>query len=71
MDITSQKKDISLSNDFVDFNFTHVGRFSESKPITVNNKFPFPIDVNWALLTVYNKVSEQWVNNPFKIRPEV
>lgn len=36
----------------------------------MNNKFPFAIDVNWALLKVYNKVTEKWVSNPFKIRPE-
>ena len=60
-----------MSTTFVDFNFTHVGRISETRPVVVNNNFPFAIEVNWALLKVYNKVAEKWVENPFKIRPAV
>lgn len=62
---------MKLNADFFDFNFTHVGRLSESRPLTVENKFPFSIDVNWALLNVYNKTTEKWVKNPFRVRPEI
>ena len=44
----------------MDFNFTHVGRISESRTLNVKNKFPFSIDVNWSLLKVYDKVSEKF-----------
>lgn len=71
LDITQVQRDIQINADFLDFNFTHVGRISESRQLTVTNKFPFSIDVSWALLKVFNKVAEQWVANPFKIRPEV
>ena len=67
--ITDEKRDIKFSTEFVDFNFTHVGRISEQRTITLKNKFPFPIDVDWALLNVYNKVTEKWVKNPFQVRP--
>ena len=71
LDVSSTHRDIRLGTDFLDFNFTHVGRISESRQLTVSNKFPFSIDVNWALLKVYNKVTDKWVANPFKIRPDV
>jgi hypothetical protein len=69
-DITSDTRDVNLSSDFIDFAFSHVGRLSESKQLTLKNKFPFAVDVNWALLNVFNRTSEKWVKNPFKIRPE-
>lgn len=71
LDITSEDRDIRLNQDFIDFNFTHVGRISDSKNLTIYNKFPYPIEVNWALLKVYNKTADSWVKNPFKVRPEV
>lgn len=70
IDITAEHRDIRLSNDFLDFSFTQVGRISESQMLTVQNKFPFPIEVNWALLNCYNKTTEKWVKNPFRVRPE-
>ena len=27
--------------------------------------------MNWTLLNVYNKTSEKWVKNPFRVKPEV
>lgn len=69
--ITAEEKDIRLNADFLDFNFTHVGRISDSRQLTMFNKFPFSIDVNWALLKVFNKTVDKWVTNPFKIRPEI
>lgn len=59
-----------LSADFIDFSFGQTGRFSESKQLSVENKFPFSIEVNWALLNVLNKTTDQWVKNPFRIKPE-
>lgn len=56
-DITAANKDVRFSHDFMDFAFAESGRISESKSITLENTFPFPIDVNWALLNVLNKTS--------------
>ena len=69
-DVTSIERDIRLNQDFIDFAFAESGRISESKQLTVENKYPFSIDVNWALLNVLNKTTGQWVKNPFRIRPE-
>ena len=69
-DVTSVQRDVILSADFIDFAFGQTGRFSESKQLSVENKFPFSIEVNWALLNVLNKTTDQWVKNPFRIRPE-
>ena len=69
-DITAANKDVRFSHDFIDLAFAESERISESKPITLENTFPFPIDVNWALLNVLNKTSGQWVKNPFRIKPE-
>ena len=70
MDITNVSKDIKFSHDFVDFAFAETGRISESKQVVVENKYPFSIDVSWALLNVYNPTTGQWVKNPFKMRPD-
>lgn len=69
LDITEKNRDLHFNTNFVDFNFTHVGRLSESRPVVITNKFAFPIEVSWNLLKVYNKITEQWVSNPFKVRP--
>lgn len=69
LDITEKNRDLHFNTNFVDFNFTHVGRLSESRPVVITNKYAFPIEVSWNLLKVYNKITEQWVSNPFKVRP--
>jgi hypothetical protein len=70
IDITSQTRDVRFNQDFIDFSFAESGRISESKSITLENKYPFSVNVNWALLNVMNKTSGQWVKNPFRMRPE-
>ena len=57
IDVTNEKREIRLSMDFLDFNFAESGRFSESKHLTVTNKYPFSVDVNWALLNVLNQTT--------------
>ena len=69
IDITSETRDVRASADFLDFNFAESGRFSESKSLIIFNKFPFPVDVDWALLKVMNTTTGQWVHNPFRVRP--
>jgi histidine ammonia-lyase len=69
-DITTATRDISISYDFLDFQFTEMGRISEQKPLVMNNKYPFPIEVNWNLLNVMNRTTGQWVKNPFRVRPD-
>lgn len=69
IDICSPR-DITINQDFVDFAFADSGRISESKQLTITNKFPFPVEVNWALLNVMNKTTGEWVKNPFRVKPE-
>ena len=69
-DIAAANRDVRFSQDFIDFAFAESGRISESKSITLENAFPFAIDVDWALLNVLNKTTGQWVKNPFRIKPE-
>ena len=38
--------------------------------MTLENKFGFPVLVDWALLPVFNKTTGQFVKNPFKVVPE-
>jgi len=54
----------------MDFNFTESGRLSEGKQLTMENKFPFDVQVNWTLLPVLSKTTKQWVKNPFRVLPE-
>jgi hypothetical protein len=71
IDITRDNQQLRFSQDFVDFNFAESGRISESKQLTVQNKYPFSITITWALLNVLNKTTGLWVKNPFRIRPEI
>ena len=63
-------KELKFSSDSIDFAFTESGRLSESRQITLENKFGFPVEVNWALLPVFNKSTGQFVKNPFNVVPE-
>lgn len=60
---------MQVSCEQVDFAFTHNGRISEPKSVTIENKFSFPIRVDWTLLDVYNQTSGKYVKNPFCIKP--
>jgi hypothetical protein len=42
---------------------------SEPKAVTIQNKFGFPVKVDWDLLQVFNKTSGKFVKNPFTISP--
>jgi hypothetical protein len=67
--ITSSKKDLQLSAESVDFQFTHNGRLSEPKAVSIQNKFLFPVRVDWTLLEVFDKTTGKYVKNPFQITP--
>lgn len=54
LEATSDNRDIKLREDFIDFSFTEYGRLSEGKIITLDNKFPFDVQVNWILLQTFN-----------------
>lgn len=66
---SAQTRDIRLSDDYINFNFTENGRISESRQLTLENKFSFPISVDWTLLPVVNKTTGKLVKNPFKVLP--
>jgi hypothetical protein len=57
VDVTAENRDVKLSQDFVDFQFADSGRVSESRMLTVHNKYPFPVDVSWALLNVMSRTT--------------
>lgn len=63
--IISPKKDLQMSAESVDFQFTHSGRLSEPKAVTLQNKFSFPVRVDWTLLEVFDKTTNKYVRNPF------
>ena len=67
MSFTSQKRDILLSTDSIDFQFTHSGRLSEPRAVSIQNKFSFPVRIDWDLLQVLNKTTGKYVKNPFAI----
>ena len=57
VDISAASRDVRFSADFIDFAFADSGRVSESKSITLDNAFPFAIEIDWALLNVLNKTT--------------
>ena len=54
LEMSAEGRDLSLREEYIDFGFTDHGRVSESKAITLDNKFPFDVQVNWVLLQVIN-----------------
>lgn len=70
IDVKKADRELRFSQDFVDFAFAESGRISESKTVTLFNKFPFSVDVDWALLNVLNNTTGQWVKNPYRVRPD-
>ena len=54
---SAQNRDIRLSEESINFNFTENGRISESRQLTLENKFNFPIQIDWTLLQVLNKTT--------------
>ena len=52
LEATSENRDLKLREEYIDFGFTECGRLSEAKQVTIDNKFPFEVQVNWVLLQV-------------------
>lgn len=52
LEMNSDLRDLKLREEFIDFSFAECGRLSESKYVTIDNKFPFDVSVNWVLLKV-------------------
>lgn len=66
---TAETRDVKFSCDAVDFGFTDRGRLSEVRTIVLENKYGFPITVNWHLLEVMDSKSGKMVRNPFRVSP--
>jgi len=66
---TSEKRDLVLSVDSIDFGFSNSGRQSEPKTLTFFNKFAFPVRVDWALLNITDKTTGKKIRNPFNVTP--
>lgn len=43
IDLMAESRDVRANVEFLDFNFAEAGRISESKQVTLHNKFPFPV----------------------------
>jgi len=69
LDSASQSREIKLSDGSINFGFTENGRLSESRQLTMENKFNYPIEIDWTLLPVLNKTTNTLVKNPFKVLP--
>ena len=69
LNCAAASRDLRLSDDSINFNFTESGRLSEGRQLTLENKFNFPVTVDWTLLKVLNKTTNTFVKNPFKVIP--
>lgn len=57
LEMSSENRDLKLRDEYLDFAFTERGKVSEQKQVTVDNKFPFEVQVDWVLLKVENKTT--------------
>jgi len=65
----SDTRDVKFSAENIDFGFTERGRLSEGRQFTLQNKYSFPVKVDWHLLDVLDKTSGKVVKNPFRVVP--
>ena len=47
LEMSSENRDLKLRDEFLDFSFTECGRVSEGKMITLDNKYPFEVQISW------------------------
>jgi hypothetical protein len=66
---TAEMRDLKFSNEYIDFGFTLHGSLSEDRQLTLYNKYPFPVKVDWALLPVIDKKTGKECKNPFNVKP--
>ncbi len=69
LEMSSENRDLKLREDFLDFGFTECNKISEDRQITIENKFPFEVQVNWLLLKLQSNSTGTIVENPFKVSP--
>ena len=70
LEMTSESRDLKFREDYIDFGFTEFGRVSsDGKSVTMDNKFPFDVQVSWVLLKVTDPNTGLPVDNPFKVTP--
>lgn len=69
LEISAENRDLRLKEEYIDFGFTEFGRVSENKSLTLENKYPFEINVSWVLLKIVNATTGQAIDNPFKVSP--
>jgi len=56
-EVTSEKRDVRLVEECVDFGFTEYSRLSEGRAVSLENGFPFDVEVRWVLLPVLNQTT--------------
>lgn len=66
---TSPLRDLKFSSEYIDFGFTNHSSLSEDRQITLHNKYPFPVRVDWTLLPVVDKKTGIECRNPFNVKP--
>lgn len=62
----SKYRDVSIQQQYVDFNFCEYGKFSEAQQVTIENKLPYKIEIRWVIPEVSNSQGET-VKNPFNV----
>lgn len=62
----SKFRDVSIIQQYVDFNFCEYGKFSEAQQVNVENKLPYKIEIRWVIPEVTNSQGET-VKNPFNV----
>ena len=66
---SNTSRDVFTHCDFIDFGFMDKGRLSEPKELVLENKFPFEVKINWALLKVEDKITGRMIDNCFRVTP--
>jgi hypothetical protein len=53
----AQTRDVRFNIDSLDFGFTHHGRMSEGRTVTLTNTYSFPVKISWHLMKIIDKKS--------------
>jgi hypothetical protein len=43
---------------------------SEGRTVTLTNTYSFPVKISWHLMKIIDKKSGQFIDNPFRVKPD-
>lgn len=66
LECDSKFRDVSIQQQYIDFNYCEYGKSSEAQAVVIENKLPYRVELKWVVPEVLNSQGDT-VKNPFSI----